>query len=201
MSVVRVLTKPNGTGGGGTGFIVKGNTKNYTVTNYHVCNHDSPYMYADRRGEFSDVKLRIVTLDYEHDLCLLEPAPGYPLPTGQPPSQFDELIIFGHPKLGLLAPASGVYRGQTVDTMPMSPPQKGSCYPGTVPIFNAEGLRCDISYTLGATTIPTFRGNSGSPVLNVNLEVVGVMQSFDDTMFYGQFVPVQFLKELLAKLP
>lgn len=202
MSVVKLQIAPDS--GGGTGFVTKAKSgKPVTVTNQHVCvgsetkDKNGDYLIASRLGEFEDVKAKILDKDEKLDLCILEGVPGYPLEIGSLPSKFQELLAVGHPSLMEQTPVRGDYTGENTVNIPL--PGIGVCPPGTTPVVSMFGLACILKFVVGDTTMRIFPGNSGSPVVDSNGKLVGVMDSMDTRTGWGSFIPVRFLKDYLEK--
>lgn len=204
MSVVKLLTQKDG--GGGTGFVVKAKSgRGVTVTNYHVCSHtkikegSDTFMLAYREGEFSEVKTKVLSYDAAVDLCVLEGVPGYPLTLGGKPERFKEISLMGHPLLKPLTPAKGEYVGEVSIDIPLDPSEAGTCPPGSVAQVGFFGTYCIMPLIVGDTNIFIFPGNSGSPVIDRNGDIVGVMESHDTRTGWGSFIPVRFLRTMLEK--
>lgn len=198
-SVVKILNM--GGTGGGTGFMVR--TKNHKkgiLTNWHVCSaaDANKQMRAIQEGSF-DLIVKVVAMAPEVDLCLLTPVP-LPLvplaPVG--PSRFDAVYTVGHPLLKPQSPAMGRYTAEVRDTIGFSTEADGSCLEGFKFSFNPwQGPLCLRELTLSDTTVPIFPGNSGSPAVNADGELIGVVNSSLATTGYGGLIPLRFVKAFL----
>lgn len=197
-SIVKV-TNAAGTGGG-TGFVTRGAEGNVIVTNAHVCEVAvGGYAHIQDDNGQPYIK-RILRESFERDLCVLEGinAPALPL-ADRDPSRFDKLQVYGHPGLRPTAPASGYYTGPGIVPIGFSPNAKGEC-PGSATLEQSMfGSYCVLHMELGYSTVPIMPGNSGSPVTNEDGEVVGVMNSADSVGNQGMFIPLNYLKDILAQ--
>lgn len=191
-SVVSV-TNMAGTSGG-TGFTMTTKSgKLVIVTNHHVCER-----YTEMMLNYV-VLAKVIERDFEHDLCLLDGHYGLPLEIGQEPRVYDDLYVVGHPYLNPKTPTQGNFLGEFVVPVGMMRGPLEGCPEGTV---RAEGfffIVCIKYYQLGQTTVPTHPGNSGSPIVNNEAQLVGIINSGDTRTHNGGFVPVRHLRPLLDK--
>lgn len=187
--------------GGGTGFIATAASgKRVVITNWHVC-----------EGTATDKKVHIIKqLDYDVlaevymsdpkvDLCVISEVPGKPLSVARKSAQrFDALFMLGHPMLHPLTPSQGFLVGPS-DIKIGYTPHSGACPEGSKPTATFQGMVCIMSLRVVDTTNTTFPGNSGSPVMNAQGEVVGVMNSTDGATGWGAMVPLEYLNTILGK--
>lgn len=181
----------------GTGFITTGKSgKPVLVTNFHVCNSSKDEMLASRMGEIEDLHTHTLVRDSDHDLCIMTPVPGVPLKIGREPPKFSMLYIVGHPRFRPQTPTTGYYTSEREQEMVYPFNLDGSCPPNTEVYRHIFSSGCLLTTVMGDVTATVFPGNSGSPIVNEEGELVGVINS-NDGMNYGSFIPVRYLKNLL----
>ncbi|MFZ1858944.1 MAG: serine protease [Chitinophagaceae bacterium] len=137
---------------GGTGFII--DAKGYLVTNFHVVGNAKNIAVQNKRGEYV---ARIVHSDKSKDIAILKiddesfkPYASIPYSISKSSARLAEPIFtLGYPKNEI------VY---------------GQGYLSSLTGFNGDTLSCQIE-------IAANHGNSGSPILNNNGEVVGVLNA------------------------
>jgi serine protease Do len=144
-----MLTNIEGSGGG-TGFYVKAASgKTVIVTNRHICDGAAIYQYKFGRP----IELQIIEVAPHTDLCLLQPVAHYAKPlrlAASEPQPHEKVHVIG---FGLLLGESrtdGYWVGR---------------------LF---GVLLGVENPAYAT-VPILPGNSGSPIMNAQDEVVGVV--------------------------
>ena len=166
--------------GSGSGFVISGDGR--LVTNHHVVDGASRVVATFADGPEAEV-VGVRSYDAKADVAVLQLSPGtYTSLTlaNVPAEQGDEIFVIGSP-LGL---------SQSISTGIVS-----AVHPhGTVTKRDDDGME---SWGLQITATVT-GGSSGSPILNANSEVVGVVvgKSADGALHFG--VPVAWLLPLLA---
>lgn len=199
-SVVRVL---NYTGnGGGTGFVTTAKSgRKVIVTNSHVCRVTAtPFIRVDADSGSSTLNEKLSD-NFNRDICVLSGIEAPALGLAQHgPLRFDTVKVMGHALLGPMAPAIGVFTGLGLLPIGMGPDKDGKCHAGTDAVESVFGTFCVLTMELGTTTAEIYPGNSGSPIVNADGEVIGVINSADSTMNRGNFVPLNHLKEELNAL-
>ena len=137
---------------GGTGFII--DAKGYLVTNFHVVNKARDIAVQNNKGEFI---AKVVYTDPSKDIAILKiddesfkPYTAIPYAISKNSAKLAEPIFtLGYPKNEI------VY---------------GQGYLSSLTGFNGDTLSCQIE-------IAANHGNSGSPILNRNGEVVGILNA------------------------
>lgn len=192
----------------GSAGIVKGKSgRPYLLTNFHVCidaNVDGVVV-----GSFNDGKTvmgPVVEEDAVKDLCLvsLKDYTGEALETAEYLTYKETLYTRGWPQ-GIL----GEYEGKAYTAVAFdwvyTIDQVGVCPKGTTPVPGHTGRLsgCQVRSTNTITTIYAAPGSSGSPVVNSNGELVGVIESH---LHFGSInkgqagmVPLYLVKEFLKK--
>lgn len=156
--------------GGGTGFVVRAPSgKSYILTNAHVC-QVALMVEADRR-----FPMEIIEVDANSDLCLVEArgiSPALEVATEEPDAH-DNVHIIGY----------GMLLGNTLSE---------GHYVGRI---QGPILRVESPAYVTAVVLP---GNSGSPVLNDEGKVVGVVYASSPAIANrALIVPIEDIKEFL----
>lgn len=225
-SVFEVRGKTDG--GGGTGFQVVGPSGTpYIVTNSHVCEYaqkaaeDQNFVLVRQSNHW--LKRRVLEVDGEADLCLLEGAPGVPgLRLGSDVKIGDRVAAIGHPHLGPTTLSDGEVVAFTDTEIPHHIMQSGDVKKDK--FFGASPQSCNLPknfikkqefflfgiISLGEmnvcmiketeaiqTNVTIFGGNSGSPLVDMWGNVVGVVFAADTSTNWGFAVNLGHLKHLL----
>jgi serine protease Do len=141
---------------GGTGFII--DAKGYLVTNFHVVEKSRNIAVQNNRGEYI---AKVVYTDRSKDIAILKiedesfkPYTSMPYAISKTSARLAEPIFtLGYPKKEI------VY---------------GQGYLSSLTGFNGDTLSCQIE-------IAANHGNSGSPIINKNGEVVGILNARQNT--------------------
>lgn len=206
------LTDMNGPkDGGGTGFQVQDRDgRQFVVTNGHVCDMGAGdgqlLAWRDDRAE-----PEVLTIQYYADwtdLCVLsasKDAPSLELANNEA-SDTEPLFTLGHPFLRALTVYEGyLVRAENVEVAyeEKTPEQctgLGFEMKDEPTMFGVMSI-CMRSLWAYDTTIKTFPGNSGSPVLNADGKVVGVIFAGAGRTNEGSMLTLQDLELALAKTP
>jgi S1-C subfamily serine protease len=186
---------------GGTGFLVTNSKgKKYIATNFHVCDPlSNQTMQAQLKGK-QPLLVKIIRYDREHDLCLLDAIEGPSVSISPSPIRdFESLFVVGHPLLHEQTPSQGRLVGESVVNVGMSTDPDGTCPKGTTPFRTFFAVGCVTPMLLAQTSLLIYPGNSGSPVVNFEGQLVGVINSADNYTAAGSFIPVRFLTKLLEQ--
>jgi hypothetical protein len=171
-----MITNPGPIIGGGTGFLLDLGNESIIMTNRHVCEGVGQYGKVD--VHFSKPVKR-VTLEYRifslHDLCIITPPKdlkgGLKLALNTYPRQ--NAYIVGHPRLLPIQMAEGFIESEDIFGVM---DHDGS-------ITNITGVRIKVD---------SHPGNSGSPILNSDGEVIGVL--FAGSPIHSVMVPLYMVK-------
>jgi len=162
----------------GTGFNMRVGDRVFTITNKHVCEVSEMLGhkdYADVNGE----RLKILKISYKYDLCALESTASYGLSLALFDTEpMDKIVLIGHPR-GL----DIVIREGRIITEDE--------------IVNVDGN----IYAADRISATAYPGNSGSPVLNAEGGVVGVLFAGDSNYPHEPLImPYEALKEFTESL-
>jgi S1-C subfamily serine protease len=169
----------------GTGFATKTKSgKIVIISNEHVCN-DNEFMYSTH--ESVTYKLRVIAKSDSADLCMLT-APKYiePLMIADQLEEDESIRAIGYPYSYYKTTMIGEYKGLiTITTLEDIPPNECRNKPNlkliTFDVYDANGTFTQKSICITElkdrqfTTIISAPGGSGSPLLNDDDEVVGVV--------------------------
>lgn len=156
----------------GTGFELNYKGQKYTITNAHICNNNK--VLVARLTNPNRPKLLIVKRIYkDHDLCVLYPVDSAPgFELANDWNTGEKASVEGFP--------FGVH-GYSTGTVGKFLPAMGNIFVVYRGIIHP--------------------GNSGSPVLNKDGKVIGVIAIGSSTQpELGGFVPLEFIKDLLDNL-
>lgn len=195
-SVVRVLA-PN-MRGGGTGFAVESDAGRVIVTNAHVCEAaENGVLVIEQNGR--KALSRILKHDTAVDLCAITDDLELPVLTiGRgSPYYFQPISVLGHPRLEQLTPEHGVYLSENLVQISMRGFADVKSTEQADTLFDENSAT--MIFVLGETTVRIFPGNSGSPALDSDGEVVGVFNSADNEAHKGLIIPVRHLRKFLGK--
>lgn len=110
--------------------------------------------------------------------------------------RFTEILALGHPLGGPKTPSYGFSLERAEVAVADRPNERGQCEPPSTAYFQY----CINIEDLMHTNLYIFPGNSGSPVVNMTGELVGVINSGSGDTNYGSMVPLDKVKDFLKKL-
>ncbi len=190
--------------GGGTGFFLKHNNRQWFVTNKHICDgvgKDGRLILQWRDG--TRVNATIVEVNEQADLCLAtsEYVAAYPLKLAKAYRLHQEVHTLGHPALYELVLSTGRIFDHSMIEMIVSVNEK--CKKGEreekINVWFFQLNACLKGFDALYVSNTTHGGNSGSPVLDNNGNVIGVIFAGNTKTFYGLAVPLEELKVMLDK--
>lgn len=188
----------------GSGFTYKGRKGDeYLITNWHVCN--AANWHGVMTGNFESGEILrgpIIKADGLADLCASKIKPGHKtLKMAKTLVHGQSIFTRGYP-YHILSESSGKYIGveKWVFTYPIE--EVGVCFSGSYPAFNGNGVvvGCTAPYVDNLTTLYSRPGSSGSPVVDSNGDLVGVMSSWMSDRDAGGMVKFEVVKEFLEGL-
>lgn len=181
-----VVAKVGGRFTAGTGFVVAGvSGRKYLATNNHVCkdsiSHPEGVFLSTSKEDTDLTHTYIVGQHPGADLCLLAD------PTGKPPLTLGEgvsgdkfIMVIGYPNGESLTPVVGAFLGLR---------------PKPSRIDLKDGLTIGPSFG----RIKIIQGNSGSPILNSEGQVIAVAFATVEEQGIGYFIPSVELKKFLSR--
>jgi len=161
-----------------TGFHLSYQGKTFIVTNRHVCDFNIK-VFKHRNIQFGDFMAKIIAIDTLHDLCLVTSNRNEGLTLAKTQSKpLDKITLIGFPR-GL---GKTIREGRVMGDYPIFAPWLDN--------RNVEAFQIS---AIG------YGGNSGSPILNEEGNVTGVLfagHRYFHTEAY--IVPLSYLKVFLA---
>lgn len=200
-SVYRGFSAPGPNSGGGTVFGIElGYGKRAFLTAAHVCGVTGTSLWVEIEPGHR-VKVPVIDKDERYDLCLLFDDSLqdkiHTLELSERVPQFAEPILFsGYALLEQLNPQSG-YLFHTSTALVFYPAEGGKCPRSDIKVNMFDMVLCLKEIESQATTLEVWPGNSGSPVVNTDGEVVGVV-IMRNQMNYGLITAFDRVKDFLA---
>lgn len=203
------ITSPKGAlrQGRATGFQVTAPSGTvYTITNQHVCElaKDGVLMVGEKAKSGRMLPRRILEIDEEADLCLVEGLTGYGgLTIAGGYAVGDYNYVLGHPLGGPIDLMAGFLKQVKPIFIPLMEVNLDDCNgPGLtkreLPTLFGSFLVCFKERPAVLTNITIFAGNSGSPMVNAFGRVTGVVFAANTRTNQGYAVPLENVKRFLA---
>lgn len=201
------ITNPDGAKvqGSATGFEVKAPSgRIYTLTNAHVCElqKDGFVLLGEKQHSQRLVPRRVLEVYQENDLCLVEGLEGYSgLDLADSISTGQRGWAVGYPLGQGMNISTGRVKGfanvnilDAADKECNAPNKHKEKF--RVFIFEIEA--CIVTRFSAQTDVPTYPGNSGSPLVNKYGNVIGVMFAAQSETAWGSAVPLKDVKKFLS---
>lgn len=154
--------------------------KNYTLTNRHCCNaYDDIFVNGYR---FIGYRIeKILYKSESNDVCVLTSKSKKSIKLAKKPAKmFDTVLVFGYPRGKMLTPRFG----HVLST------SSRSC------IEYRDGVRCEDGIVSSNLIFP---GNSGSPLLNMDGELVGLAYAGNWAISYSISVKLENIRKVLDR--
>lgn len=188
---------------GGTGFIVRHNGKLSVITNAHVCGSAGVMVAED--SEHRKHLLTVQAKNEAYDLCKLTIPPivdAFVELAEKASERYEPITLVGHPFLKPADYRTGYNLGDgkatiLVDLKEKDAPCEAPTYEGKISTFFGLLPACLQDFQTTFTSLTVHPGNSGSPVLNDQAELVGVINLGDGRTATGSAVRYEQVKEFL----
>lgn len=155
----------------GTASVVATKHGNVGLSAAHVCATSSDgIVIASKFDSIQNLKLRIIAIDRDKDLCMIEAPSGMPAlqVLKGPMEEYEELYSEGYPMNTVLTPRSGHLIAVLTDPL---------------------ALFGSIGQILEETSILGFPGQSGSPIVDRDNKLVGILIEADRDLEITNMVP------------
>lgn len=187
-----------------TGFEVKAPSgKIYTLTNAHVCDlqKDGYVLVWEKLHANRLIPKRVIEVYSENDLCLVEGLDNYPSLTLANDISVSQLgWAIGYPMGQGLNISKG--RVKEFGVVSVLDPEDAECSGPHKRKIEAnfgffESQICVVERYAAATDVPTYPGNSGSPLVNMYGNVIGIIFASNSETHWGDAVPVEVIRQFL----
>lgn len=202
--VVKITNKE--TNHGGTGVYIKLPSGNVAIlTNAHVCGikDEKGLVYVAQDNEEA-VPRRVIIESEKTDLCLVEPLPGYNGLTVSSGEVYlgEEIYVVGHPRLMPNTMTSGeIIDEEIVDVVDHLGSDNCNLPKNKVievPFWMGAMIQvCTIHIPAYLSTANILPGNSGSPVVNMKGQLVGLVFAGDSDAHWGILVTLTDVRNFI----
>lgn len=188
--------------GGGTGFLTNTTSgKQVLVTNWHVCAYDS-YVKVANYNDTLYYTSKVLFTDSENDLCITESVGGIALNVAKKDVLYKERIyIVGYPDSNnrklTYSEGKAIQETSVYLTFPYNP-RTLDCPKGFKLVKDFITYMCTRMMLVRDTTAEGSTGSSGSPVLNFQNEVIGVVNSTNG--YTLSYIPYRYLINILKNI-
>lgn len=191
------MLNPDNLKSGGTGFSVRAASgKTYTMTNAHVCSLSKEnYMVAERNDRH--IRLKIIDIAQNADLCLLEPVPNTEsgIPLAGAVGLRERVFLVGHPLLQPLTLRTGFLAFRENIIVSYCSLARRIHKQEFLTTYLDES--CDRMVDAQTATLDAMPGNSGSAVTNSSGDLVGVLFAAN-RVGLSLLVPLSTVREFLS---
>lgn len=190
----------------GSSFVYQGDKGKYLITNWHVCHFE---LYDDKviSGTLPDgttVRGILVKEDVKTDLCAakINSYDGPALTLARRGAKFGEVVFTRGYPLGHLSQTYGTVLFDTNYTYVYPIEMIERCVRGTTPVISkGRVIGCSVDIDNTIVTVFIEPGSSGSPVVNKDGRLVGVVESqVDGNPYEGGMVPFKSLLRFMTGL-
>lgn len=193
--------------GSGTGFqVIAPSGKIYTMTNAHICsmaNKKGVIMIQDKKNSGRMLPKRVIEVYPEHDLCIVEGLEGYSgLSLGSDLEVSEPVYALGYPLGEAMHYSEGRVKEFSTVTLIKENPDPKTCTGKGESVqeilwFIFVVKVCVKEFDSVQTSMVIYPGNSGSPMVNMFGNVVGVVFAGNTRTNWASAVPLSYVKELL----
>lgn len=188
----------------GTGFIVQASSgKRYLMTNEHVCLHGNWRGYLEANYEGGRLVVgKMVKHNIVSDLCASAVTNDYVGLKIAPALQRNEQVYTRGYPYSVLSETTGRFLGEITWQSDFAIEDIGECPTGARKHRNGHGNidACVVTFHSNVTNMYARPGSSGSPVVNSQGELIGVMSSWDSDHDAGGMVRLEDIKEFMKGL-
>lgn len=189
----------------GSGFLLKAPSgKTYLVTNFHVCLKGSWLNKLTGSLETGEVVQGvIIKRGIKPDLCAAKVSARTPAPLtiGSSLVPLQQIYTRGYP-YGVLSQSAGTFIGRMKWEYMFGLDQIGECADKKDKVYGGDGILegCQVEFIDNVTTLYSRPGSSGSPVVNSDGELVGVVSSWMSEQDSAGMVRLEDIQEFFRGL-